>query len=110
MRILGYPGKDLFAMRLALAEAVINAFRHGNLGDPSKAVRVSYLVTPLEVAAEVEDDGAGFDPEQVSDPLAGVNIERVSGRGVFLMRVYMSGVSFNRRGNCVTLWRQRSVQ
>ncbi len=109
MRILGYSGKDLFAMRLALAEAVINAFRHGNQGNPHKAVRVSYLVTHAEVAAEVEDEGPGFDPDQVPDPLSGENIERMSGRGLFLMRVYMSGVSFNRQGNRVTLWRQRSV-
>jgi serine/threonine-protein kinase RsbW len=110
MRVLGYSGKDIFAMRLALGEAVINAFRHGNQGDPAKAVRVSYLVSPGEVAAEVEDDGPGFDPEQVPDPLIDANMHRFHGRGLFLMRVYMSGVSFNRQGNRVTLWRQRSLQ
>src|SRR5262249_47369272 len=90
MRVFGYSGKDIFAVRLALGEAVINAFRHGNQGDPCKAVRVSYLVTPSEAAAEVEDEGPGFDPDQVPDPLAAQNVERMSGRGLFLMRVYMS--------------------
>jgi serine/threonine-protein kinase RsbW len=108
MRVLGYAGKDIFAVRLALGEAVINAFRHGNQGDPGKVVRVHYLVTAAEVVAEVADEGLGFDPQQVPDPLAGENIERMSGRGLFLMRVYMSGVSFNQQGNRVTMCRRRS--
>jgi serine/threonine-protein kinase RsbW len=108
MRVLGYRGKDIFAVRLALGEAVINAFRHGNQGDPGKVVRVNYVVTADEVAAEVTDEGPGFEPDLVPDPLAGENIPRISGRGLFLMRVYMSGVSFNQQGNRVTMCRRRS--
>jgi len=109
MRVLGYPGKDIFAVRLALGEATLNAFRHGTQGAPDKAVRVRYLVTPSEVVIEVEDDGPGFDPELVPDPLLGALNSRMSGRGLFLMRVYMSGVNFNREGNRVTLCRLRSA-
>jgi len=109
MRVLGYPGKDIFAVRLALGEAAINGFRHGNQGDPTKVVRVSYLVAPDEVVVEVEDEGPGFDPGLVPDPLLPENCERTSGRGLFLMRVYMSGVAFNRQGNRVTLCRRRSL-
>ncbi|HEX5271618.1 MAG TPA: ATP-binding protein [Gemmataceae bacterium] len=108
MRVLGYPGKDVFAVRLALNEAVINAFRHGNQGDPGKVVRVGYLVTHDEVIVAVEDEGPGFDPGDVPDPRMPETCERVTGRGLFLMRVYMSGVAFNRRGNRVTLCRRRS--
>jgi serine/threonine-protein kinase RsbW len=108
MRVLGFSRKDVFAVKLALDEAVVNAFRHGNLGDPGKVVRVSFVVTLAEVLVDVEDDGAGFDPNLVPDPLAGENTERMSGRGLFLMRAYMSGVSFNPQGNRVTLWRRRS--
>jgi serine/threonine-protein kinase RsbW len=108
MRVLGYPGKDIFAVRLAVGEAILNAFRHGNQGDPGKVVRVSYLLTADEVAFEVEDEGAGFDPAQVPERRPGEGNKRMSGRGLFLMRVYMSGVSFNRRGNRVTLRRRRS--
>jgi serine/threonine-protein kinase RsbW len=108
MRVLGYTGKDIFAVRLAFGEAVLNAFRHGNQGDPGKVVRINYLVTPSEAVVEVEDEGAGFDPSQVPDPLSGEGSSRVSGRGLFLMRVYMSGVVFNRQGNRVTLYRRRS--
>jgi serine/threonine-protein kinase RsbW len=102
-----YPGKDIFAVRLALGEAAVNAFRHGNQGDPNKVVRVAYLVMPAEVAVEAEGEGPDFDPGQVSDPLAAENRERVSGRGLLLMRVYMSGVAFDRQVNRVTFCRRR---
>src|SRR5437868_3362894 len=57
MRVLGYPRKDIFAVKLALEEAAVNAFRHGNQGDPAKVVRVGYVVTLAEVFVEVEDEG-----------------------------------------------------
>ena len=97
-------------MKLALEEATINAFRHGTRGDPNKVVRVNYIVTLAEVFIEVEDDGPGFDPSQVPDPLTTECNQRISGRGLFLMRVYMSGVTFNAQGNRVTLWRRRSPE
>jgi serine/threonine-protein kinase RsbW len=108
MRVLGYPGKDLFAVLLALEEAVVNAFRHGHGGDPAKAIQVRYVVNPAEVLIEVADQGQGFHPDRVRDPLAWENLDRPCGRGLFLMRAYMSWVSYNREGNQVTLARQRS--
>jgi serine/threonine-protein kinase RsbW len=108
MRVLGFPRKDLFAVKLALEEAVVNAFRHGTRGEPGKAVRVAYLVTLSEVVVEVADDGPGFDPDRVTGPPGPGSASRVTPRGLFLMRVYMTGVSFNRQGNRVTLWRRRS--
>jgi serine/threonine-protein kinase RsbW len=108
MRVMGYPRKDIFSVKLALEEAAVNAFRHGNQGDPAKVVRVNFLVTLAETFVEVEDEGPGFDPGQVHNPLAGETAGRITCRGLFLMRVYLSGVSFNPRGNRVTLWRRRS--
>jgi serine/threonine-protein kinase RsbW len=108
MRVLGYPSRDIFAVKLAVQEAVVNAFRHGHLGDPAKAISVRHLVTADAVLVEVEDQGFGFDPDQVPDPLADDNLGRRGGRGVFLMRAYMTWVGFNRQGNRVTLARQRS--
>jgi serine/threonine-protein kinase RsbW len=108
MRVLGFPRKDLFAVKLALDEAVVNAFRHGTRGEPGKTVRVTYLVTLAEVVVEIADDGPGFDPGRVPDPTVPGSASRVTPRGLFLMRVYMTGVSFNRQGNQVTLWRRRS--
>jgi serine/threonine-protein kinase RsbW len=108
MRVLGYPCKDIFAVLLALEEAAVNAFRHGNRSDPNKSIHVRSLVTAVGVLVEVEDEGPGFDPDQVPDPLAEENLDRPDGRGLFLMRAYMTWVRFNREGNRVTLARQRS--
>jgi serine/threonine-protein kinase RsbW len=108
MRILGYPGKDIFAVLLALEEAVANAFRHGNGGDPARTILCRFLVTATEVLLEVEDQGSGFDPDQVPHPLQEGRLDRPGGRGLFLMRAYMTWVSYNRAGNRVTLGKQRS--
>jgi serine/threonine-protein kinase RsbW len=108
MMLLGYPSKDLFAVKLALHEAASNAFRHGNRGDQTKRIQVRYLVTVPEVLLEVEDQGAGFDPNQVPDPLTEACLDRPDSRGLLLMRAFMTWVSFNREGNRVTFSRQRS--
>jgi serine/threonine-protein kinase RsbW len=104
----GYGPGDLFAVRLALGEAVTNALKHGNGGDPTKQVRVSFDITPGRVFAEVQDEGAGFDPEAIPDPRVPDNLERPGGRGLFLMRHYMSWVSYSERGNRVLLCKDRS--
>jgi serine/threonine-protein kinase RsbW len=106
---LAYPGREIFGMQLALEEAVVNAFRHGNRGDPAKAVRVCFWANRQGARAVVEDQGAGFDPAGVPDPTAPENLERSCGRGLFLMRHYVTRVSYNRRGNRVTLYQRRSA-
>jgi serine/threonine-protein kinase RsbW len=104
----GYSERDVFAVRLALEEAVVNGLKHGNAGDPAKEVRVRYRVTAEEVVAEVVDEGPGFDPDQVPDPRALENLERPGGRGLLLMRHYVTEVRYNDRGNAVTLRHRRS--
>jgi serine/threonine-protein kinase RsbW len=94
-------------VRLGLEEALVNAVRHGNRGDPRKRVRVRYRVAPQEVWAEVEDEGPGFDPGAVPDPTGPERLERPGGRGLLLMRHYLSSVSYNERGNAVTLRKRR---
>jgi serine/threonine-protein kinase RsbW len=86
MGIFGYPRKDIFAVQLALHEAVTNAFRHGNCGDRGKTIAVRYVATAARMLLEVEDEGAGFDPGRVPAPLAERNRIRPTGRGLFLMR------------------------
>src|SRR5262249_10507124 len=109
MRLLGYSRRDIFSARLILREAVNNAMRHGNRNDPAKYVDVTYIVSPSEVLAQVQDQGNGFRPDEVPNPLAEENRDRPSGRGVFLMRIYSTWVSFNPQGNRVTLCRRRTV-
>ncbi len=104
----GYAERDLFAMRLALEEAVINGVKHGNRGDPSRRVFVRYRVGPDEALVEVEDEGPGFDHGSVPDPTAPENLERSCGRGLLLMRTYLDWMRHNGPGNCVTLCRYRS--
>jgi serine/threonine-protein kinase RsbW len=108
MRALAYSRKDIFAVRLALYEAINNAFLHGNRSDRSKTIYVRYLVTAADVLLEVEDEGPGFDPHQVPDPITEPCLDRPGGRGLFLMGSYMTWISFNPLGNRVTLCRQRS--
>lgn len=94
---------DLFAIKLALEEALVNAVKHGNKLDSSKAVRVQYHVTPQRADVAIEDQGAGFNPAELPDPTADENLEMCSGRGILLMRAYMTSVVFNPSGNKVTL-------
>ncbi len=99
----GYADEAVFAVKLALEEAVINAIKHGNGNDPGKSVVVKYAVSPREVIIEVADDGCGFCPADVPDPTADENLECPCGRGIMLMRHYMDEVSYGPEGNCVRM-------
>ncbi len=104
---LGYPKAACFAIRLALEEAIVNAFKHGHRTIPDKPIHVTFGVTPARVDICVEDQGPGFDPDAVPDPTESEQIDAPSGRGLFLMRAYMSEVSYNPRGNCLRLRYER---
>jgi serine/threonine-protein kinase RsbW len=99
----GYCENTAFAIKLALEEAVTNAFRHGNKGDPSKRIFVRYEVTPERIEIEVEDEGEGFNPCHVPDPTQPEFIDRPHGRGIMLMRAYLDKVEYNACGNLVRL-------
>ena len=109
MVVADYPEADRFGLRLALEEAIVNAIRHGNRGDPTRRVHVRFEVGPDRVLAEVEDEGEGFDFARIPDPLAPKNLERPSGRGLLLMRHYTTWLRYNHVGNCVTLCKDRST-
>ena len=91
---------EVFSIRLALEEALINAIKHGNQMDRAKKVRVLYRVSPTASRCEVTDEGPGFDPSDVPDPTAVENLERPCGRGLMLMRHYMTEVVLQRRRQC----------
>lgn len=105
----GYHDRDRFAVRMAVEEAVVNAVRHGHQGDPTKVVCVRFRVGRQQVLVSVEDEGAGFAPDRVPNPLAPEGLARSSGRGLFLIRAYASWVRYNVQGNRVTFCRRRSV-
>lgn len=100
---VGFDEASTFAVRLALEEAVANAFRHGNAEDPSKRVTVRYRVTSHEIRLSVEDEGPGFDPGAVPDPTEDQNLEIPSGRGIMLMRAYMTSVEIVAPGNRIDM-------
>ncbi|MEC9372271.1 MAG: ATP-binding protein, partial [Planctomycetota bacterium] len=95
----GYSPASVFALRLAFEEAVINALRHGHKNLPNEPVEVEWSVDPEKVHLRVRDKGPGFDPENVADPTLEENIENPSGRGIMLIRAYMSEVAYNESGN-----------
>jgi serine/threonine-protein kinase RsbW len=105
---MGYTAADILGVRLALEEAIVNGVRHGNQGDPTKSVRVRVTAVTEGLFAEVEDEGRGFDPGDVPDPTLPETLERACGRGLLLMRHFMTWVHFSRRGNRVTMCKRRS--
>jgi serine/threonine-protein kinase RsbW len=106
----GFDDSARFALRLALDEALSNAVNHGNQNDPTKHVHIRYAITDEEATISVEDEGPGFKPEKIPDPTLDENLERPHGRGVMLMKAYMTRISFNKRGNCVTMVKNKSQE
>lgn len=102
----GYGEEAVFAIKLSLEEAMTNAVRHGNRNDHSKSIRVRYAVSPRRVLIMVADEGPGFAPEAVPDPTEPEYIERPNGRGIMLIRAYMTSVSYNDRGNEVRMLKE----
>jgi len=101
---LDYPKSSRFAVRLALEEALANAFTHGHRTLPPRTpVSVEYAIGADELTIRVEDQGPGFTPAAVADPTTDENLDLPSGRGLMLMRAYMSSVTHNAKGNVVTM-------
>ncbi len=89
--------KELFNKLLVVTtEAVNNGILHGNKQDPAKEVILSCDVHATTMVIRIHDEGPGFDPEKLPDPLAEENLFREHGRGVFLMRSMMESVMFER--------------
>jgi serine/threonine-protein kinase RsbW len=99
----GFDADAVHYMSVAVREAAINAIRHGNRFDASKRVGVSFSVSPAALEISLKDEGRGFDPGAIRDPLADENLLRADGRGVFFMRSFMDEVmfSFPARGGTV---------
>lgn len=96
--------------RVGLTEALSNAMLYGNHQDPDKRVRIEVCLEDTAITVRVSDEGAGFDPEEISDPTTPSNLEKPGGRGIFLMKELLDEVRFNDRGNCVTLVLHRGRQ
>ncbi len=99
-RLAGLDDEALQWISVAVRESVINAIKHGNRNDSSKSVFVEFACLPpscpTELVVHVRDQGEGFDPSAVADPLAPENVLKSSGRGIFFMRHFMDDVSIDR--------------
>jgi serine/threonine-protein kinase RsbW len=103
-----FAESEIFAIKMAVEEALVNAIKHGNQMDPQKTVRISYQVQSERFEVSITDQGPGFDPCDVPDPTAPENLERPCGRGLLLMRYYMNDVSFADRGSTISMFKLRN--
>jgi serine/threonine-protein kinase RsbW len=99
-RRLGLDDEALHWTTMAVRESVINAIVHGNKSDPAKLVFIDFTATPEshpdDLIVLVRDQGPGFDPGRLNDPLTPDNVLKASGRGIFLIRQFMDDVSIRR--------------
>ena len=99
-RMVGLDDEGLHWVGVAVRESVINAIKHGNGHDAAKRVHLEF--TPLTdngrpgLAIRVRDEGGGFDPDDIPDPLAPENILKASGRGIFLIKSFMDEMTLLR--------------
>lgn len=97
-------GEDHYGnILIALTEAVNNAITHGNKLDPNKKVNLNMETTVSDVEFTIKDEGAGFDVNNVPDPTLPENIEKLSGRGIFLMKALADKVDFEENGTIIKL-------
>ncbi len=92
---LGLNEEQLATLLLAVTEATTNAIIHANKCDKSKLVTVDVNVQNSKLVIKVIDEGTGFDPSQIPDPTQPENILKDSGRGMYLMKVYMDDLKYN---------------
>jgi serine/threonine-protein kinase RsbW len=100
---LGWQRHDLFGVQMALEETISNGIRHGNKEDPDKQVHVQCHLGPHRFWAQIRDEGEGFLPGAVPDCRCAENLEAPGGRGLALICGFMTKVSYNECGNCITL-------
>jgi serine/threonine-protein kinase RsbW len=106
---LGLDDDNRHWIDVAVREAVANAIKHGNLEDPAKQVHVDLTLEGNEgdwLVIRVQDEGKGFDPSDLEDPLAPENLLKPNGRGIFYMKSFMDDIQYGRRpggGTVVTL-------
>ncbi|MFC1744777.1 ATP-binding protein [Candidatus Riflebacteria bacterium] len=94
------PGTiDFRKIGLSMDEAIQNAIEHGNKFDAEKTVMLSYKINNDGVEIYIEDQGSGFNPEDVPDPTALENLLNPRGRGILFMKGMMDLVNYNESGN-----------
>jgi serine/threonine-protein kinase RsbW len=101
---------EAFAVKMAVEEALVNAIKHGNQLDPAKTVTVTWVLHAERFEVRITDQGPGFNPDDVPDPTSPENLERPCGRGLLLIRYYMTDVSFHDAGRTIAMFKARGNQ
>jgi serine/threonine-protein kinase RsbW len=107
--LVGFDEDAAHYLSVAVRESVVNAMKHGNKLDEARRVLISFAMRPKELEVVIHDDGSGFDPDTVPDPLAPENLLKACGRGIFFMRQFMDDVSYSfpAKGGTVVTMRKR---
>jgi serine/threonine-protein kinase RsbW len=92
--VVGFDDDASHYMSVAIRESVVNAIKHGNGLDEGKRVTVEFVLHPAALEVRVQDEGGGFDPGAVADPVAEENLLKAYGRGIFFMRSFMDEVAY----------------
>jgi serine/threonine-protein kinase RsbW len=103
----GWSDQDIFGVHLAVEEALVNAIKHGNQLDQNKEVRVCCQLFPERLWLAITAEGSGFAPLCGPDCTAEENLDVPNGRGIMLMRSFMSRVEYSPEGNRVVLEKER---
>jgi serine/threonine-protein kinase RsbW len=101
-----YTVGAMFAIKLALEEALTNAIKHGDRNDADKQVTVRYAVSPAKCVIIIRDQGQGFNPDAVPDCTRTDRLALPNGRGIMLMRAYMDEVAYRCRGTEIYLMKR----
>jgi serine/threonine-protein kinase RsbW len=99
LREAGFPDDLMADVAVSVSEVVNNAIIHGNGRNPGKQVTLDLEIKPDRVRISVQDEGEGFDPDALPDPVAADNLMREVGRGLFIVRAYMDEVHFQKIGD-----------
>ncbi len=94
-KLVGFDDDATMWIGMAVREAVINAIKHGNQQDQSKQVDIRFSINADTIFVQVSDQGGGFDPTNLPDPLDPENLLKPSGRGIFYIRSFMDQVEFS---------------
>ena len=105
--LIGFDEDTTHWIILAVREGISNAIKHGNKCDLSKRVLVRMTYKDGELSVVIEDEGAGFDPAQVQNPLLPENLLKSTGRGIFYMKSFMDGVEYEFKENNGTILRMK---
>src|SRR5438552_12513840 len=107
LRSFGYSDEEILDIHQALEEAMVNAIKHGNQCDCRKRVRIAFCIGADCFQVCIEDEGQGFDPKRVPSPLTSDRLEIPCGRGLLMMKHFMSEVRHLNPGNAVVMVKRR---